>query len=343
MHKIIDSLGFGIIAVVFLVAGPILALAQEPPALPAPVPSHRPGPMPPAIAPMMGGDSSEKSLKVDSNVNIGLCVTQGTVSVNSWKRDELRVFVHDGSKFGFKVTQKSEKTGDPVWVMVMGVDARKKNSVPTECISGGEIEIDAPANAMVKIKGEDVNTSIDGVRKVYVQVSGGSISIRNIAQGIVAKTYQGGINVEESKGPMELETTNGNLVAFEVGPSDIGDTFAARTNGGTISLQKVEHRQLDVSSILGSLVYNGPILNGSTYNLSTTNGSIRLALPLTTACKLSATYGNGSFESELPFKLATENVMGGPIKTVVGTLGGGGDAVIKLTVSNNGSIAIKKL
>src|SRR5205085_555100 len=103
---------------------------------------------------------------------------------------------------------------------------------------------------------------IDSVRKASVQVGGGTILMRNIAQGIVAKTWQGGVTVEESKGPMELETTNGNIVVFEAGPSEIGDTFRAKTNGGMISLQKVEHRQMDVTSITGSVAYNGAILSG---------------------------------------------------------------------------------
>ena len=54
-----------------------------------------------------------------------------------------------------------------------------------------------------------------------------------------------------------------------------------------------------------------------------------------------ASYGYGTFSSEIPFKIATENITEGPVKTVVGTLGKGGDAVLKLS-SVNGSIGIKK-
>jgi hypothetical protein len=331
MRKIIEDLVLGVTATMFLAAVSTPCLSQQGPA-------H--GPLAIPIAPVMiGGETSEKSLKVDSSVNLSLCVTQGTVTVNSWKRNELRVFVQDGSKFGFKVAQKSEKTGDPVWVMVLGLEA--KNKYVGECIRGGEIEIDVPANAVVNVKGEDVNTTVDGIRKANVQVSGGSIWLRNIAQGVMARTFQGGITVEESKGPMELKTSNGNIVVFEAGPSEIGDAFAARTEGGMVSLQKVGHRQLEVSSITGSVAYNGAILSGGSYSLSTTTGSIRLVIPQSSACTVSATYGYGRFDSDLPLKIATENITPGPVKTIVGTLGSGGDATLKLT-SNNGSIVIRK-
>ncbi|MEO7539057.1 MAG: hypothetical protein ABIV21_03450 [Pyrinomonadaceae bacterium] len=65
-----------------------------------------------------------------------------------------------------------------------------------------------------------------------------------------------------------------------------------------------------------------------------------MALPLTTACNIYAVYGFGSFNSELPMKILTENIEEGPVKKVRGLIGKG-DAILKLT-TNNGSIAIKK-
>ena len=341
-NKIIENLLLGFVTVVLLIASPSPLFSQKastpPPKLP--VPGRAPVAMPPVPAPMIaGGDSTEKSLKVDPKLNLGLCVTEGTVNVNSWNRSELRVFVHDGSKFGFKVSQKNEKTGDPIWVNVLGVGPHP--GWAGDCLSGGEIEIDVPVNTTVKIKGQATNTTVDTVRKAYVQTAGGDITLRNIAEGLNASTYEGDILVEESKGAVTLETATGNIVVFDAGPSDIGDILKAKTSGGMISLQKVGHRQLEVNSISGSVSYNGAILSGGSYNLSTMNGSIRLAIPQASNCTVNATYGYGRFETDLPLEIITENLTPGPVKKVVGKVGGGGDAVITL-VSSNGSIAIKK-
>ena len=341
--KIIENLLLGLVAAVLITASASPLFSQKTPqASPekVPVPGRAPKGVPPLPAPALaGGDTTERSLKVDPNLNLQICVTEGRVNVNSWNRSELRVFVHDGSKFVFKVSQKNDKTGEPVWVNVLGVEPRNKWA--GDCLSGGEIEVDVPVNATIKIKGQATDTTIDTVRKAYVQTAGGDITLRNIAQGLNASTYEGDITVEESKGAISLETATGNILVFDAGPSDIGDVLKAKTSGGMISLQKVGHRQLEVNSISGSVSYNGAILSGGSYNLSTTNGSIRLAIPQSSNCTVNATYGYGRFESELPLKIATENVTPGPVKTVVGTFGGGGDALITL-VSNNGSIAIKK-
>lgn len=332
--------GFVVAAAVFAASSAVFAQADPtaPPAKPAPkvVISTTPPPRPPAV---FGAGSSERSIAVDPAVNLSLCVTQGTVTVNGWNRNELRVYVQGDNKFGFKVAQKSVKTGEPVWVMVMGTDARPKYAGPSECI-GGEIEIDLPTGATVNLKGQETTTTIDGIRRASVKTIGGDISVRNVNNGVTASAGQGDITVEGSTGAMSLDSTTGNIVAFETGPGEIGDTFKAKTSGGTISLQKVEHRQIEANSISGSVVFNGELLGGGSYTFGTSNGSIRLTLPKETSCVVQASYGFGAFNSELPIKIETENVSEGPIKSMVGRLGSG-DASLKLTTIN-GSIAIKK-
>jgi len=338
-----QSILVAIAAAVFF-ALPAAAQRTEPPEPPAKpsVRSGLPTPAPKAEAWSRDGSTSEKAIAVESNVNISLCVTSGNLKINGWNRNELRVYVRDGSKFGFKVQQTSPKTGTPVWVSLNGLVGKAGNLIPqSECIWGEEIEIDAPVGAVLNIKGQETSTMIDSVRKVNVRMIGGDLSLRNIPNGIMASTGQGDITVEESTGPMSLESMTGNIVAFEAGPSEVGDIFKAKTQGGTVSMQNLQYRQIEVNSISGSVVYTGEILNSGTYSLTTSNGSIRLLVPSTSKCFLIASYGFGSFNSDLPFKVMTENLESGPVKSIKGTINGGGDATLKLT-TNNGSISIKK-
>ena len=185
--------------------------------------------------------------------------------------------------------------------------------------------------------------TIDTVRKAKVKTIGGDITVRNASSGVVASTYEGDVRVERSQGAMELESTTGNILVFDVGASDIGDILRAKTTSGMITLQGLEHRQVDVSSISGSIAFNGDLLTGGAYSLTTSNGSIRMSLPPSSACNVYAVYGYGSFNSELPMKVITENIEEGPVKKVQGSIGKSEStsATLKLT-TNNGSIAIKK-
>ena len=290
---------------------------------------------------MTDGKTSEKSIAVDKNVTISLCVTQGTLKINGWNRGEVRVFVKDGSKFGFKVTEKSLHSDAPGWIKIAGLDPAKGRYGPqNECIWGDEIEIDAPVGTTVNMSGGEATIAIDGVKKAMVKMVGGDISLRNIAAYIYANSGRGDITAEESTGSITLETATGNILAFDVGPWEIGDTFRAHTNSGMISLQKLGHRQIDAGSVSGSIVFNGDILSGGTYGMNTTKGSIKMSIPANSSCQIIAYYSFGNFSSDLPVKIQTEDVTGAATKRTVGVIGKGG-ATVRLT-SNSGNIIIKK-
>lgn len=351
MRRSIEQFSLAVIAVLFFAAIPAAAQrtlpteAPEKPATPnvkTPTPKRDPVPFPMVYAYRTDGSTSEKAIAVDSSVNISMCVTSGNLKINGWNRSELRVFVKDGAKFGFKVQQTSPKTGTPVWVMLNGmVQTAGKSAPQSECIWGEEIEVDVPVGSSVNIKGQEAWTTIDSVRKVGIRMIGGDINLRNVTNGIMASAGQGDITVDESTGPMSLDSTTGNIVVFEAGPSEVGDIFKAKTNSGAVSMQKLQYRQIEVNSISGSVAYAGEILDGGTYGFSTSNGAIRLTVPQASKCFLIASYGFGAFQSDLPVKTIEENITPGPVKSVKGTINGGGDATLKLT-TNNGSISIKK-
>lgn len=330
-------------AAVLGLAADTFAQRATPPPRPAPTvrPMPRVEPPKPRLIHEMYGDTSERLIAVAPNVTVNLCVIQAELRINGWQRNEVRVFVKDGSRIGFKVREKSPKDNSPIWINAIGYDPQRPNRAFPDCLWGERIEIDMPMNAFAEIKGQEVDAHVDSIKKVWVEIKGGDIAVRNVPNGVTATTFEGGITVEASEGPMNLVTTTGNITAFEVSPAEIGDRFRAKTSSGAIALQTVAHRQMDVGSVSGSVAYNGEIRSGGVYSMSTSAGSIRLTLPLKSVFQLIATYGYGAFSSDLPVKIEPENISPGPIKKVVGMVGDGADATVRLT-TNSGSIGIRK-
>lgn len=253
---------------------------------------------------------TEKSIWVHSKAYISLCVLRGKVKVNGWKRNEARVFLQGSrrSKIGFKVREKSSKDGKPVWIQVLGYNPKKEVGTNFNTCLSGDIELDVPTNASIRIlntKGES-ETSIDSVREARVEVLGGDIYFNNIAKRINALTFKGGVIVRNSTGKMSLQTTTGNIIAHNTKSGDIGDYFKAKTRSGAITLQSVDQKEIESSSISGSINYIGNIRAYGRYGFTTTNGSINLAIPANSSCRLIAAYG-GSFRSELPIKNITKD------------------------------------
>lgn len=284
--------------------------------------------------------SAEKSIAVDANVNISLCVSEGNLKINGWERNEIRAFVNNGSEVGFNVREKNKQSNKAVWVKVLGFDPTKnKETNPDECLSGEEIELDVPRGATVDVTGQASETRIESVVKVSVNIVGGDIFLSDIERGIYAKTYEGDVTVGKSGGAMTLLSTTGNIVGFNVAPSGIGDIFKAKTSSGAITLQSVEHRQMEIGSNSGSMKFVGEFLSGGQYTFGTQNGSILLAIPQNSSCKINASFG-GTFNSELPLLNVVKNAAS---KTQsLSALMGSGDATLNLT-TYSGAIRIKEV
>src|SRR5215204_186608 len=249
-------------------------------------PTPRPNPTPPRdtkrVVVNEGYTAAEKSITTEPKVTINLCVLEGNVRINGWEREEIRAYVEEGSQVGFKVVQENPKNKKPVWVAVLGFDPKKNKEIkPEECLSGSEIELDVPRNTNIKLASGESEVKIDSLARVSVKTLSGGIYLNNIANGVDATTYRGDLTVEKSGGQVVLNNTEGNIIALEVAPSEIGDTFKAKTNSGRIVLKAVEHRQVETGSISGSTSFDGELLGGGQYTFSTQNGSIGLIIPPT--------------------------------------------------------------
>lgn len=286
-----------------------------------------------------GETSVEKSIAVDAKVNINLCVKQGNLKINGWERSEIRAFVANGGGVGFKVQEKN-KQNNIVWLKVIGSDPAKSNETQAEeCLSGEDIELDVPRGAVVNVKGRTSRTTIESVRRVVVKNVGGDISLNNIEQGIHALTHEGDVTVENSGGAITLDTTNGNIVALDVAPSEIGDIFKAKTTSGAVTLQKIGHRQTEINSNSGAIRFAGEFHNGGQYLFVTNNGTISLTIPEKSSFRLNAAYGTGAFNSD--FKLNIITVNNTSRAQSIAALLGSGDANVNLT-TYSGAIRIKK-
>ena len=283
---------------------------------------------------------AEKSFSVAPNVSISLCIAEGNLKVNGWERSEVRAFVSSGSQVGFTIIENGKQNTKPIWVKILGFDpAVNKESNPDECLAGDTIEIDVPRGASVNVKSNVSEMKFDSIAKVKVENGGGDVFFNNIARGIEARTYEGDVTVEDSSGGMSLQSTTGNIIAFDVSSGEIGDIFKAKTSNGTITLKNIGQRQIEAGSTTGSINFNGNFLSGGQYIFGTSKGSINLLIPSDSSLKMFASYGYGVFNCEIPLQDVVRNTPS-RLQNLSAQMGNGG-ATLKLTTIN-GAIRIKK-
>ncbi|HEX6280307.1 MAG TPA: DUF4097 family beta strand repeat-containing protein [Pyrinomonadaceae bacterium] len=340
--------------VLCLAAG--LAAAQDkknaPPPTPKPAPKSSPPrenkvwsppatPRPPRAVHWGDGITSEKAIAADPGVAIKFCISEGDVKINGTERDELRVFVRNGRKFEFRSLEKDAKSGKATWVWL--TRASDERAVPgpfTNCLSGENIEIDIPLKGSVTIEGRSGTVEIDSVAKATVKLIEGDVTVRNIPSGLDARTDQGELFAENIGGHVALETTSGNIVAFDLRSSRPDDPLKVKTLKGTISLQKIAHRQIDANALSGSVNYVGNFLGGGIYKFRSSSGRIGLLLPEDVDCRIHAAYGFGSFDSAFSLKVVSETIEPGG-KSMVAALGAGKGPMVMLSTTS-GVIRIRK-
>lgn len=310
---------------------------------PTPPPKPFPKPIPKTgetgrIAKNESDIPAEKSIAVEAKVNVSFCVMQGNIRIYGWDRNEVRALVKEGSQVGFKVAEKHPQTEKPVWIFVLGFDPQKTtSSKPEECLSGNEIELDVPRGAIINLKSRQSEIKIESVRKVRVENLSGDIFLNDITEGISATTFGGNIAVENSGGEMMLNSMSGNIVAFSARQSEFGESFKAKTNSGTITLEAVEHRQIETNTLTGATIFRGKIASGGQYGFGTQTGAIFLTLPENSVCKVNAWYSFGAFNSDI----ALQNIVQ-KNQSLTAQLGTGETNCTINLRTFNGAIRIKK-
>ena len=122
------------------------------------------------------------------------------------------------------------------------------------------------------------------------------------------RTENGGIDVAEVRGSIDLETVNGGLDLRSLA----GDVRAETTNGGV------------------SVELNGKQWDGRGLTVRTTNGGVDLAVPPDYSASLETGTVNGGLDIDFPVR-----VQGRITKRITTQLGGGGPP-IRVTTTNGG-------
>lgn len=176
--------------------------------------------------------------------------------------------------------------------------------------SGGDIQIvDVQGPVEMQTSGGDIRVEqVAGTTRVGT--SGGDIEIAGLNGDLDARTSGGYIQLDDVVGQVMARTSSGNVIARNVrGDSDLktsgGDIratidgkIAAHTSGGDVTAELVgANRGISVSSSGGDLTVRVPKDTKGELNASTSGGSVRTELPVTTTAmserKLTGTLNGG--------------------------------------------------
>lgn len=293
-------------------------------------------------------EREERSVAVEPDVVITLCMESGRVRVRGTDKSEVRAQITEDTRINFR---RADGTGPDAPAKRLEVSISESSgedeeeSVPHfgQCSGSGDIELEVPRNATLFFKSSSSDFDIDTVAEVHVETQNGRIALRHIARATEATSIEGDVSLEDSSGRVRLESFSGSVEAANVSKSAEGDFFRAKSLSNDVMLENVSHSRVEVSTISGEIAMRGPLARAGVYDLRTTSGDITLTMPADSSFKLTAKVSaSGEIVTDFPLKYT------GGVSTS-STLNSGrmigiyrtGDATINL-ISFSGTLHLRK-
>ena len=140
------------------------------------------------------GDKIERSLPVDPQAIVTLCVASGTLKVRGWEKSEIRVRSLDAPRIEFRRIDKVKDPSQPATrVDVMVLDRSSAHNPKLDCQALASVEMEVPAGATVQVQTRDGDIRIAGVsgltRVLRMEILRSSVQRSSSRQGALAAVF----------------------------------------------------------------------------------------------------------------------------------------------------------
>jgi hypothetical protein len=235
------------------------------------------------------GEKIERSLAVDPQATVTLCVASGTLKVRGWDKSEVRVRSLGAGHVDFRRIDKIKDPSKPptrVDVMVM-----QRASMPhprLDCQAFADVDLEVPSGATVQVQTRDGDISIVGVSAAYAGSQNGDITIEGATKLVEAGSVGGSIYLRDSSGRVNLSSAGGGVEAVNVRPVTPEDTFEVGTVSGDIQLDRVSNPKVNAKTVNGTMTMTGPLTKSGWYGFTNMTGNVVLVLPQDASFQLQA-------------------------------------------------------
>ena len=235
------------------------------------------------------GEKVERSLPVDPQATVTLCVASGTLNVRGWEKNEVRVRSVDVAQIDFRRIDKVKDPEKPATrIDVMLLDKHTHTTPKQDCQAVADVEMDVPAGATVQVQTRDGDITIEGVSAAYAGSQNGDITIERATKLVEAGSVGGSIFLKDSSGRVNLSSAGGVVEVVNVRSASDEDTFEVGTVSGDIQLERVSNSKVMAKTVNGTVTMSGPLAKSGYYGFTNMTGDVVLALPHDASFQLNA-------------------------------------------------------
>jgi Putative adhesin len=235
------------------------------------------------------GQKIERSLPVDAQATVTLCVASGALKVRGWDKSEIRVRSLGAEQVEFRRIDRTKDTSKPATrVDVMVLNKAGISNPRLDCQAFADVDMEVPVGATVQVQTRDGDIMIAGVSGAYAGSQSGDITIERVRKFVEAGSVAGSISLKDSSGRINLSSAGGPIEVVNVRPVNAEDTFEVGTVSGDIQLDRVSIPKVIAKTVNGTVTMTGPLAKSGWYGFTNITGDIELGLPPDASFQLQA-------------------------------------------------------
>lgn len=228
---------------------------------------------------------TDTTISVPANARLHLTNHEGRIVVTTWERNALRVQAEHGRGDRIRIERRDG---------VVSVDARGRRGPASV-----EYRLTVPVSMALTLGAVEADIEIAGVEaEIEVETVEGTVRVRGGRGTVRLSSVDGDIVLDGARGTVRINGVDGDIRVADV----IGDV-TVETIDGNISLDRIEARRVDVSTVDGDLSYDGTIMDGGRYRFTSHDGDVTLFVPAGMNATVTVATFDGEFESDVPIQI----------------------------------------
>jgi len=264
--------------------------------------------------------SLHKSFPLEAGGFFSVENVNGKVEITSWDRNEVEIdVVERNRRRGYEIEIIVNVRRDKIEIVTDHPRRRSwfRGSTPS-------------ANYTIRVP-KDV--------EVFAKSTNGSVRVNGTRGPVEARTTNGNVEVGDVSGDVDAHTTNGKIEL-----ENITGYIRARTTNSSVYLRNVKSSRVNASTTNGGIRAEIELDEDGKYDFSTTNGNIRVTIPENSKVDVEARCRSRQFRSDFEilsrYDLEDDRWDRWSSRSIRGKINGGGAMLTMRTT--NGRIELRK-
>jgi hypothetical protein len=207
---------------------------------------------------------------------VRVVVGRGSVNVRTW--DRPTVHIDDGSNLTIRQLDVRANEGQSAIPILAGNVDGPDGAVELPAESFAVSTIPPGLRSVVSIRGQDANVAITVPKDaslVTVQLNNGRVNVNGYRGGtFIARVRNGSVHLDGAGGDGFVQVMKGPVVS----DNSSFDRLRVRTGTGNAVFNGTHAKQIEVSSVFGSILYDGGTFEPGLAHFETQNGDVAIGV-----------------------------------------------------------------